>query len=199
MYKIWRPLTFSLTLFLISSCTQKNPYSDSKNEKSESENNKHSDQHISNNTKRDYPPFSINDVGFTKDCGPNNAFIRLMTLIKSPVYEHNDEDKVPDFDEPLFNAVNGATSQRIYFTEPETWNDLQFTGVENLQGIESGPNNYTMFFDDSSEKVITKFKKLGWNLPPAGEMLELSGKYDSAEVSIGVKEEDETRVTCYRD
>jgi hypothetical protein len=144
-----------------------------------------------------YPPFQFQDVGFTKDCQPNEAFERLITLLTGPTPKLAD-DQVPDFDEPLYNAVSGDRSYKLMLDEPKAWNGLRLNGVSLYFGIERGPANYILTFEENAETVRTVWNKLGWKLPAVNQSRDVEGLEGYA--FIGVSGDDNGgQVGCFRD
>jgi hypothetical protein len=146
-----------------------------------------------------YPPFSFANVGFTKDCNPNPTFSRLLTLITGPAIVYKDGE-MPDVDGPLYDAVSGETSRRLMLDSPVDWHGLKLTGISLYSGIERGPVNYMMHFEDSPETVLAGWNKLGWKLKAVDDSREIEGLEGYA--SIGVSAEADgirASVTCWRD
>ena len=146
-----------------------------------------------------YPVFSYADVGFTKDCNPNPTFSRLLTLITGPAVVYKDGE-MPDVDGSLYDAVSGETSRRLMLDSPADWHGLKLTGISLYSGIERGPVNYIMHFEDRPETVLAAWNKRGWKLKAVDDSREIEGLEGYA--SIGVSAEADgarASVTCWRD
>jgi hypothetical protein len=144
-----------------------------------------------------YPPFRFEDVSFTKDCQPNEAFERLITLLTGPTPKLAD-DAVPDFDEPLYNAVAGDRSYQLRLDEPKAWNGLRLTGISLYFGIERGPANYILSFEEDAGKVRTVWNKLGWNLPAVNQNRDVEGLEGYAFIGVS-GDNNGGQVGCFRD
>lgn len=143
------------------------------------------------------PPFSLADVDFAADCRPNAAFERLLTvLLGSAGRPAVGEGGVSD--EPLYNAVSGATLHVLMLSNDAPWNGLRLAGVRLSQGVESGPFNLSLVFADSAERVREVWNARGWNLPPVGETRVLQD--DGIVPAVGVNSDGQhAAVTCFRD
>ena len=140
-------------------------------------------------------PFSIEDVDFTRDCQPNDALGRMFSMFGAPA----DADAAEwTFDEPLYNAVAGDVSQVLRLDDAAAWHGLRLIEVRFDHGIERGPVNYTLAFEDGPERVRTVWNARGWKLPPVGETREIEGLDGYAFVGVGADGNLAT-VTCYRD
>ncbi len=144
-----------------------------------------------------YPPFALSDVGFTKDCNPNPAFVRLLSILTGPPRVYTDNN-MPDIDVPVYNAVSGDTSQSLSLDTPADWNGLKLMGVSVNSGIERGPVNYAMQFTDSPETVLAKWNKLGWKLNAVDDARDVEGLEGYASIGVS-KMGDGASVTCWRD
>jgi hypothetical protein len=147
----------------------------------------------------EFPPFSFADVDFTRECYPNGAFERLLSLFGRGGHTPPGDDEVPVFDEPLFNAVSADAWQRLMLDDPVDWHGLHLKGVELYHGIERGPANYTLVFADPPEKVREVWNARGWNLPPVGEARDIDGLEDYASIMVSADDGDRASVTCFRD
>lgn len=145
-----------------------------------------------------FPPFSLAEIDFTRDCGPNEAFERLLSLLGRPAAD-NPADHGPAFDEPLHNAVSGETWQRLLFDRAADWHGLRLRGVELHHGIERGPVNYRLLFEDPPEKVREVWNARGWNLPPIEGSRDVEGLAGYASVALGRDAGGGGSVTCFRD
>ena len=112
--------------------------------------------------------FSIEDIDFTRDCAPNAAFERLLTVLL-PRSASETADAPPAFDEPLFNAVSGHAVHVLHFHQSQPWHGLHLAEVRLLFGIESGSPNHSLVFADPPERVRAVWNARGWDLPPADE------------------------------
>jgi hypothetical protein len=148
-----------------------------------------------NNVK--YPPFALADVGFTADCNPNAALRRLLKLLTGSSREYK-PDETPDIDGPLYDAVFGETSHKLMLDAPADWNGLKFRGIELYAGIERGPVNYTMLFEDGPQATLAAWNKLGWKLKPVDETRDVEGLEGYASIGVSTAGEGAS-VTCWRD
>jgi hypothetical protein len=146
-----------------------------------------------------YPPFALADVGFTADCNPNDAFGRLLTLFSGGRSKPIEEDEAPDFDEPLYNAVSGDISRELMLDDSAGWHGLHLKRIELYHGIERGPANYSLVFDDPPEKVREVWNARGWNLPPVNEDRDIEGLEGYASIMVAAEEGGYASVTCFRD
>lgn len=145
----------------------------------------------------EFPPFALSDVDFTRDCARNPAFERLLTVLFGPP-DAKDRWEPANFDEPLHNATGGITEHRLEFSEAKDWNGLRLREVRAYLGIESGPVNYTLAFEDSAERVREVWNARGWNLPPTGQLRTLEG--EDIHTAVGIETDGTlTLVTCYID
>jgi hypothetical protein len=141
------------------------------------------------------PPFSFDDVDFTRDCRPNAAFGRLLGVMTPSAPADDSEWR---FDEPVYNAVAGHASHVLSLDREVGWHGLRLVEVRFFHGIERGPANFTLAFAESPEQVRAVWNARGWNLPPAGETREIEGLDGYA--SIGVEADGAlAAVTCFRD
>jgi len=149
--------------------------------------------------KSTYLPFDWNTVGFSDQCEPNSALSRVLTILSGPKAPIAD-DAVPDFDEPLYNAVSGDTLQELKLDDPVSWNGLKLRKVTVDAGIERGPVNYSLTFDDSPATVRMVWNRLGWKLPASGAR-PIVGLENYASIGIVPSGGDSvsTSVTCFRD
>ncbi len=144
-----------------------------------------------------YPPFALSDVGFTKDCNPNPAFVRLLSILSGPPRDYSD-NTAPDIDIPVYNAVSGDTSQSLSLDTPADWNGLKLIGVSVNSGIERGPVNYAIQFADSAETVLATWNKLGWKFKAIDDARDVEGLEGYASIGVS-KMGDGASVTCWRD
>jgi hypothetical protein len=149
--------------------------------------------------ERKYPPFSLTDVGFDEYCAPNDKFWRLISVFGSGGRGRTeDEDKEINIDTPVYNAVSGDAKSELLFDEPTLWNGLKFTGIRTHTGIERGPSNYTMLFENDAETVRSTWNKLGWKLSAVGESREIDELEGYAFIGVNVDGKGAS-VTCFRD
>ena len=127
------------------------------------------------------PPFAFEDVDFTPECEPNEAFGRLLVLILGPASENGSGAA---FDEALFNAVSGDTYHVLRLDRPASWHGLRLVEVRLQFGIERGPANYALAFADDPERVRSVWNARGWNLPRAGEVREIDDEVITTSVGI---------------
>lgn len=146
-----------------------------------------------------FPPFSFADVDFTRACYPNEALERLLSLLGRGGTARPADDAVPVFDEPLYNAVSANAWQRLMFDEAVDWHGLHLEGVELFHGIERGPANYTLLFEDSPERVREVWNARGWNLPPVDASRDIEGLENYAMIMVAREGDGRTSVTCFRD
>lgn len=140
-------------------------------------------------------PFVWEEVGYTQDCNPNPAFERLLSIFSRRPMAPQDEE--PVFDEGLFNAVQGDTSQRLFLDVPQNWHGLKLRAIEFYTGVERGPVNYVMVFDNSAEEVRAVWNKLGWKIPPGDETREMIDNY--AYLGVQSQEGGRAAAICWRD
>jgi hypothetical protein len=141
-------------------------------------------------------PFSIEDVDLTRDCEPNAALVRMFSMFGAAAPDADAAEWA--FDEPLYNAVSGDVSQVLRLDDARAWHGLHLAEVRFDHGIERGPVNYTLAFEDSPERVREVWNARGWELPPVGETREVEGLEGYA--SVGVEaDRNLATVTCYRD
>jgi hypothetical protein len=146
-----------------------------------------------------FPPFSFGDVDFTRECYPNDAFERLLSLFGRGGASRPADDEVPVFDEPLYSAVSADAYQRLMFDDAADWHGLHLKGVELYHGIERGPANYTLVFDDPPEKVREVWNARGWNLAAVDVSRDVEGLEGYASVMVSSDEGERASVTCFRD
>lgn len=145
----------------------------------------------------DYPPFDFQEVGFTKDCQPNAAFERLMTLMTGPSRRMADDEQ-PDIDGPLYDAISGDTTHSLMLDTPKPWHGLKLIGVNLAFGIERGPANYMLLFEDDAQKVRTTWNNLGWMLPAIDDVRDVDGLEGYAFIGVS-RSGNGAMVGCFRD
>jgi hypothetical protein len=99
---------------------------------------------------------------------------------------------------PLYDAVSGETSHKLMLGTPADWNGLKFIGISLYSGIERGPVNYTMLFEDSPQATLAVWNKLGWKLKPVDETRDVEGLEGYASIGVSTAGEGAS-VTCWRD
>ena len=139
-------------------------------------------------------PFAWEDVDFAPDCALDAAFERLLRLLDGPPAD----DVVSEFDEPLYNAVSAAAPHVLHLRHEAALHGLRSVEIRHVQGIESGPNNYSLVFADSPERVREVWNAPGWNLPPAGEVRVIDDALILTAVGIGA-DGALASVTCFSD
>ena len=145
-----------------------------------------------------FPPFSFADVDFEPECRPNHALERLLTVLHGRAGRPaEDEDIAPG--QPLHDAVSGATFHRLILDEPADWHGLHLKGIDLYLGIERGPSNYTLIFDDPVGDVRDVWNARGWNLPALGERRDIEGLEGYAAITIDGVDDRGAAVTCIRD
>ena len=145
-----------------------------------------------------FAPFSFAEVGFEPECTPNAALQRLITVLHGRAGGPSaNEDGV--LDAPLYDAVSGATWQRLLLDGAADWHGLQFKGIELHLGIERGPANYTLLFVDAPETVREVWNARGWKLPPPGQPRDIEGLEGYASIMVGPELGGGASVTCFRD
>lgn len=122
-------------------------------------------------------------------------FGRLLSLFSGP--RPKDENAEMAFDEPLYNAVSGDTSRKLFLDEPQDWHGLKLTGVELYAGIERGPVNYALVFAEDAATVRAAWNRLGWKLPEGDETREMIEGY--AFMGVQAREGGGAMVVCLRD
>jgi hypothetical protein len=142
-------------------------------------------------------PFAIEDVDFTRDCRPNDALARLFTMFGGAAPADADAAEWT-FDGPLYNAVGGDVSQVLRLDDAAPWHGLRLVEARFDHGIERGPVNYTLAFEDSPERVRAVWNERGWQLPPVGETRDVEGLEGYAVIGVEAAGALAT-VTCYRD
>jgi hypothetical protein len=141
-------------------------------------------------------PFALDAVGFTPGCGPNEAFVRLLTLMLGPRPTAEQADAA--YDEAVLDAVAGDMRHVLHFNQPVAWNGLNLAEVRLQFGIESGPASFGLAFADDPERVQAVWNAQGWDLPPAGASRVVDDEV--VKVSIGMARDGAlTTVTCFAD
>lgn len=138
-------------------------------------------------------PFVWSEVGFTEDCGPNPAFSRLLGIFARNPAPANVE---PVFDQGLYQAVQGDTKQDLILDSAQDWNGLKLTGMSLYSGIERGPVNYYLYFEEEPETVRAVWNKRGWKIPATGEQEVIDGY---AYIGVQAREGGGSLVACWRD
>jgi hypothetical protein len=140
------------------------------------------------------PPFAFEDVDFTSDCTPNAAFARLLTVLQPGARAETEAA----FDEPLYNAVAGTVTRILRLNSEIEWHGLRLVGVRVLHGVESGPSNHSLVFEDSPERVRAVWSARGWSLPAPGEIRVIED--EAIHTAVGVEADGElSAVTCFVD
>ena len=134
--------------------------------------------------------FQLEQIDFMKDCNPNAMFRRLVDMMAG----RSD-------DLTVYEAVSGDIERQLYLDEPANWHGLKLVGVHLYFGIERGPVNYSLIFDNRPDEVRIAWNKRGWKLPAVDESREIEGLegYSSIGVSRNGENDDSARVTCWRD
>ncbi len=83
------------------------------------------------------PIFEIEEIAFTQDCNPNHASQRIVDMMTG--------DGV---DLRVFQSVSGEMEHRLHLDAPADWHGLKLAGVHLYFGIEWGPVNYALIFND---------------------------------------------------
>ena len=142
-----------------------------------------------------FPPFSFAEVDFESDCRPNEAFARLLTVLHGSRLADSRERAI---DQPLYDAVAGDTWHRLILDHPVEWHGLHLKRVDLHLGIERGPSNYTLVFDESPTMVREVWHARGWQLLAVGERRDIDGQGYASIMLDGV-EGGGASVTCFRD
>jgi hypothetical protein len=144
---------------------------------------------------REPAPFALADVDFEADCRPNSAFERLLTVFLGAAAAGDAADAA------VYDAVAGDAFHRLILDEPAEWHGLRLKGIDLYLGIERGPANYTLIFDNSLTEVREVWSARGWKLPAVGERRDIDGLEGYA--AIGLDGIDGAgagaAVTCFRD
>ena len=135
-------------------------------------------------------------MDFESDCRPNAAFKRLLTVLGG---SRPTEDRERAIDQPLYDAIAGDTWHRLILDEPVEWRGLHLEGVDLYLGIERGPSNYTLVFDESPSTVRKVWDARGWQLPAVGERRDIGGLDGYASIMLDGVEGGRAAVTCFRD
>ena len=139
-------------------------------------------------------PFALADVDFTTDCNPNPAFERLLGA-----FLHRYTDDNAELDAPVYAAVSGDTHHRLMFDDPAPWHGLHLKSIDLYFGIERGPVNYSLVFDDPPERVREVWNGRGWHLPAVNDTRDVEGLEGYASIGVQADEGDFATVTCFRD
>lgn len=125
------------------------------------------------------PEFDISRIGFTQRCEPNDTFSRLLAVLVGRGGARPDDDAL------VRNAITGDTSHSLRLDQSVPWNGLKLRGVELRFGIERGPANYALVFDESPERAVAILNSLGLQLPASGGTRDVRGleKYASMGVT----------------
>jgi hypothetical protein len=141
-------------------------------------------------------PFALEEVGFNPACGPNEAFVRLLTLMLGP--RPTAEQAEAAYDPAVLDAVAGDLRHVLHFNQPAPWNGLNLAEIRLQFGVESGPANFGLAFADEPERVRAVWNAQGWDLPPPGASRVVDDEV--VEVSIGIARDGAlTTVTCFAD
>jgi len=134
--------------------------------------------------------FQVEQIDFEPDCSPNAAFQKIVDMMAGQ-----------DIDLSILQAVSGNIEHQLALDEPADWHGLKLAGVHLYFGIERGPANYSLIFEDRPEEVRAVWNGRGWNLPAAGQARDIEGLegYAAIGVSQSTEKEDAARVTCWRD
>ena len=139
-------------------------------------------------------PFNWQDVGFTPDCNPNPAFERLLGIFaRNPA----PSDQEPIYDEGLYHAVSGETSQELQLDSPVDWHGLKLTGIRLYSGVERGPVNYYIYFEEGPDTVRARWNALGWKIPAGDGVQEVIENY--AFIGVQARNGGGSIVACWRD
>lgn len=88
-----------------------------------------------------------------------------------------------------------AIEHRLHVWEGVKWRGLTLNGIGSLQGIESGPSVFSLYFREAPAVVLSRLNAQGYDLPAAGEDRPIEGA-----LSIGVhKDGDGAALTCWFD
>ncbi len=140
--------------------------------------------------------FDLEEVGFTPGCGPNEAFVRLLTLMLGPHPTAAQGEAA--YDKAVLDAVAGDMRHVLHFSRPVPWNGFNLAEVRLQFGVESGPANFGLAFADDPERVREVWNARGWDLPPPGASRVVDDEV--VEVSIGIARDGAlTTVTCFTD
>lgn len=144
-----------------------------------------------------FPPFSFADVDFDADCRPNAALARLLTVL----HGRAGTAEGAAIDTPLYDAVAGDTFHRLILDQPADWHGLRLKGVDLYLGIERGPANYTLIFDNPPSQVREVWDARGRTLPALGERRAIEVAEGHASIMLdGVEGPGAgAAVTCFRD
>lgn len=134
--------------------------------------------------------FQVEQIGFEPDCSPNAAFQKIVDMMAGQ-----------DVDLSILQTVSGNIEHQLALDEPADWHGLKLAGVHLYFGIERGPANYALIFEDRPEDVRAVWNRRGWNLPAVGQARDIEGLEGYAAIGISQpgENEDATRVTCWRD
>lgn len=141
------------------------------------------------------PPFRWTDVDFTPDCSPNAGFLRVLRYLDG---RHPDPDAAPaPVDGPVRDALTGDTEHRLTLDTPLPWHGLKLTGIGVMSGIERGPVAYSLYFEDSIDKVRTVLNLRGWKIPASATGRDIIENY----AAIGLHKDDNGNISvnCSRD
>ena len=134
--------------------------------------------------------FRIEQIDFKPDCAPNGAFQQIVDMMTGQ-----------DVDLSIIQKISGEMEHELHLDEPADWHGLKLSGIHLFFGIERGPANYSLIFDNRPEEVRAVWNKRGRRLPAVGEgrdIEELEG-YAAISVSQSSGNEQGARVTCWRD
>jgi hypothetical protein len=124
---------------------------------------------------------------------------RLLALLHGRA--HPAEDTNPAIDMPLYDAVAGDTFHRLILDRPTDRHGLRLKEIDLHLGIERGPVNYTLIFDNPPSRVREVQATRGWKLPALGEHRAIEGTEGRASIMLDGIEGPGTgaAVTCFRD
>ncbi len=134
--------------------------------------------------------FRAEQIGFSPDCAPNNGFQKIVEMMAGQ-----------NLDLSILQTVSGNIEHHLELDVPANWHGLKLSSFHLYFGIERGPYNFSLVFQDSPEEVRAVWNQRGWNLPPIGEARDIEGLegYASIGISPSPADGETTRVTCWRD
>ena len=87
----------------------------------------------------------------------------------------------------------------LMFDDPAPWHGLHLKSIDLYFGIERGPVNYSLVFDDPPERVREVWNGRGWHLPAVNDTRDVEGLEGYASIGVQADEGDFATVTCFRD
>jgi hypothetical protein len=138
--------------------------------------------------------FDISRIGFTELCEPNPAFERLLGVL---IGRRPDGDRAVA-DPAIMDVLAGNLLHKLELDEAVAWNGLRLKGVELQFGIERGPANYGLLFEDEPTRVVAVLNERGFDLRQPGAFRDVPGLEGYA--SMGVDQSGErSALWCMRD